>query len=206
MSKLKSTARLFPIVVNPKIDEYASQYKLCVQKTATSILELAYTVKEARDHLNYDDFAEFKKAIGATSSKDSYIKKLLMIAKAHSRLDLVKDKLPPNYTTLYELAKMPTDSFQKVCDDEVLSPNMTAKNFKSYLAVKVNNSLPAEEALLSFKNVSQTQKQHALTKLNELCIKFNIELKTKMILPSLIKSSNLIEVEDVVDKVELLAA
>ena len=44
---------------------------------------------------------EFREAIGANASKDTYIKKLLCIAKASARFTSISDRLPPSYTTLY---------------------------------------------------------------------------------------------------------
>ena len=203
MSKIKSIATLFPVVINPKIEEYASQYRLCIKKTAASILELACVVGEAKVDLSSDEFRKFKLSIGAPPSKDSYIKKLLKIANSSSRLSSVSDSLPPNYTTLYELAKMPSDSFQKVRNDGVLSPDMTAKTLSPYLDKTESSNALANEAVLVFKNVATTQRIDALKNLQELCNKFKIELKTKMILPTRIQNSITFDIDDAVDKREL---
>lgn len=203
MSKIKSIATLFPVVINPKIEEYASQYRLCIKKTAASILELACVVGEAKKDLSYEEFTKFRLSIGAPPSKDSYIKKLLKIANSSSRLSSVSDSLPPNYTTLYELAKMPSDSFQKVRNDGVLSPDMTAKTLSPYLDKTESSSASANEAVLVFKNVAPTQRIDALKNLQELCNKFKIELKTKMILPTRIQNSIPFDIDDAVDKREL---
>ena len=206
MSKIKSTATLLSVAINPKIDDYASQYRLCVKKTAASILELACIVREAKDDLSCDEFAKFRLSIGAPPSKDSYIKKLLKIANSSARLSLVSDCLPPNYTTLYELAKMPSDSFQKVCNDKVLSPDMTAKILSPYISKKGTISMTANESVLVFNNVASTQTLDALKNLQELCNKFKIILKTKMILPTPILKSPLFDIVDTVDKYELKTA
>jgi len=206
MSKIKSIATIFPVAINPKIEEYASQYRLCIKKTAASILELACVVGEAKKDLSCEEFRKFRLSIGAPSSKDSYIKKLLKIANSSARLSLVSDSLPPNYTTLYELAKMPSDSFQKVRNDGVLSPDMTAKTLSPYLDKTESSNASANEAVLVFKNVAPTQRIDALKNLQELCNKFKIELKTKMILPTRIQNAPQFNIVDVVDKYELKTA
>ena len=206
MSKNQSTATLYPVVINPKIEVYASQYRLCIKKTAASILELAGVVGEAKKDLSCDEFRKFRLSIGAPASKDSYIKKLLKIANAYARLSLVSDNLPPNYTTIYELAKMPSDSFQKIHNDGVLSPDMTAKTLSPYLEKTESSNANANEAVLLFKNVAPTQRIDALKNLQELCHKFKIELKTKMILPTRIQNSPQFNIVDVVDKYELKTA
>jgi hypothetical protein len=206
MSKIKSTATLFPVPINPKVEEYASQYRLCIKKTAASILELACVVGEAKEDLSIEEFKKFRLSIGAPPSKDSYIKKLLKIANSSVRLSSVSDSLPPSYTTLYELAKMPSDSFQKVCNDKVLSPDMTAKMLTPYVAKHGGSIATANEVVLVFKNVAQTEKLDALKHLQELCNKFKIELRTKMILPTRIQNSTQFNIEDVVDKYELETA
>ena len=57
-----------------KIEQFISEYRMRVQKTATAILELANVVYSASTSLSKSEFESFRNAIGADKSKDSYIK------------------------------------------------------------------------------------------------------------------------------------
>ncbi len=124
------------VVMNSQVEKFATQYRLCVQKTAIAILELAKVVGDAKRELSKDLFVEFREAIGANASKDTYIKKLLCIAKASARFTSISDRLPPSYTTLYSLSQMKDDVFKKISTDDVISPEMTARTLVNYLKMK----------------------------------------------------------------------
>lgn len=194
------------VVLNAEVEKFANQYRLCVQKTASAILELACVVGDANRLLSKELFIEFRQAIGANASKDSYIKKLIRISKASARLNALSDKLPPNYTTLYSLSKMSDETFTQVCEDDVISPRMTALTLSPYLNKKSNST--DLEVLLSFKNVSESDKFIAYKKIQDICTKFKIELKSKIdspFTPQIKKLSDLsaVEIEDVTPKAEL---
>jgi len=197
------------IVLNDQVEKFASQYRLCIQKTAAAILELANVVGDAKRDLSKELFIEFREAIGASASKDSYIKKLLCIANASARLNSLSDKLPPSYTTLYTLSKMPDDAFTQVCKDDLISPRMTALSLSPYTDKKSTST--AIDVLLSFKNVSDSDKLIAYNQIQAICSKFNIELKSKVASPfsSKIKKLsdlNAVAIEDATPKAELETA
>jgi hypothetical protein len=207
MSKVVAPVVSSMTVVNAQVEKFASQYRLCVQKTADAVLELATVVRDAKRELSKELFAEFRNEIGANSSKDSYIKKLLCIADASPRLNAMREKLPPSYTTLYALSKMTDDVFTQVCADEVISPSMTALALSPYLDVKSKTT--NLDVMLSFKSVLESDKFIAYKKIQEICNKFNIELKSKVDSPfsSQIKKLsdlNLVAIEDVTPKEELV--
>ena len=83
---------------------------------------------------------------------------------------------------------------------------MTAKTLSPYLDKTESRNASANEAVLVFKNVAPTQRIDALKNLQELCNKFKIELKTKMILPTRIQNAPQFNIVDVVDKYELKTA
>jgi hypothetical protein len=209
MSKVVAPVVSSTIVLNAQVEQFAAQYRLCVQKTATAILELANVVGDAKRNLSTELFAEFRDAIGANASKDSYIKKLLCISKASARLNALSNKLPPSYTTLYTLSQLSDDVFTKVCADDVISPRMTALALSPYLNKK--STTTELDVTLSFKNVSESDKFVALKQIQDICNKFNIELKSKIESSDTltIKKLTLVSSDEIVDvtpKSELLAA
>jgi len=163
-------------VVNVRVQEFADKYNLCVQKTANAIIDLANVVAEAKRTLSKELFTEFRNAIGADKSKDSYIKKLICIADASARFSQMIDKLPANYTTLYTLSSLKKDVFEQVVEDKVISPTMTALTLSKYLDKKTVKYI---EIALSFKNVKESEMGEAFTALAKLSEKYGISYKAK---------------------------
>ena len=192
-----------------KIEQFVSDYRMCVQKTATAILELANVVNSAYSSLSKSDFKAFRDAIGADESKDSYIKKLKCIAQKSARFNAISDKLPPSYTTLYTLSQLNDATFTQLCSDNVIAPNMTALALTSYVDKKSTKNVT--DIVLSLKNLSKEVKYLAFAEIQTVCKKFNIELKSNIQTPFANKIEKLADlnaflIEDVEVKSELETA
>jgi len=133
---------------------HVQKYNSSIQKTAENILELANVIKDAKTGLSDADFKKFRAAIGADEKKDSYIKKLLCIANASARLKPISDQLPPNYTTIYALAKMPTNDFQELRDIDAISPKMIASTLNILRPKPSKTRVNANELVLNFPSSS----------------------------------------------------
>ena len=209
-----TTSRVTPVLQDSvastaKIEQFISEYRMRVQKTATAILELANVVYSASTSLSKSEFKAFRDAIGADESKDSYIKKLKCIAQKSARFNAISDKLPPSYTTLYTLSQLNDATFIQVCSDNVIAPNMTALALTSYVDKKSNKN--DSDIVLSFKNLSNDVKYLAFFEIQAVCKKFNIELKSSSQLPFANKIEKLSDlkatlIEDVEVKSELETA
>jgi hypothetical protein len=165
------------VVINSQVEKFATQYHLCVQKTAIAILELAKVVGDAKRELSKELFVEFREAIGANASKDTYIKKLLCIAKASARFTSISDRLPPSYTTLYSLSQMKDDVFKKISTDNVISPEMTARTLVNYLkmkrvvvsAKKIRQNNQCVTFILDLKNIEKNTAVNVLKEIEKVC-------------------------------------
>jgi hypothetical protein len=170
------------VVINSQVEKFATQYHLCVQKTAIAILELAKVVGDAKRELSKELFVEFREAIGANASKDTYIKKLLCIAKASARFTSISDRLPPSYTTLYSLSQMKDDVFKKISTDDVISPEMTARTLVNYLkmkrvvvsAKKIRQNNQCVTFILDLKNIEKNTAVNVLKEIEKVCKSFFI--------------------------------
>jgi hypothetical protein len=173
------------IVLNAQVEKFASQYRLCVQKTAAAILELANVVFTAKNELTPKQFKEFRQEIGADFSKDSYIKKLCVIGENQTRFATIQDKLPASYTTLYNLAKIDTDSFAKVIDAQIISPQMTAMRLSQCLKMstvsaksKITSTHQKQHVqfALDLKNIDDSVALKVITEIYEVCEKYLIKV------------------------------
>lgn len=147
-------------VTSKKVFSFVERYRLSVKKTAESILELADVVYCAKTELTKEEFNQFRIAIDADASKDSYIKKLCVIASNSKRFEPIKDRLPASYTTLYALAKIEQSSFDEVLHKKIISPRMTAARLSK--CVKMS-------AIVSRAKVARTT--------HKQCVRFTFDLE-----------------------------
>ena len=64
------------------------------------------------------------------SKNGSTHRKLKKIGQNASRFKAVLDHLPNNWTTVYELSKLPNEQFDRVVSSGALTPQMTARELK----------------------------------------------------------------------------
>jgi hypothetical protein len=164
-----------------KIEQFISEYRMRVQKTATAILELANVVYSASTNLSKSEFESFRNAIGADKSKDSYIKKLICIAHQSARFNAISDKLPPNYTTLYSLSQLSDKEFQKIYLEDVISPQMTAMTLLQHKKMKTVVKKAKFKSInqcvtftLDLQNIDRVTAEKIIRSLGEVCKEFNI--------------------------------
>lgn len=159
------------------VSSFVSEYEVCVRKSTASILELADCVFRAKTQLSEKAYEEFCEKI-KVDKKSSYLKKLNCIAQSASRFKLVETQLPANYTTLYALTKVSDSNFDKMCNENVINPMMTAKQLNAYL----DKDIVAKPAVyeVMFKLDSKTDLKDILECMNvfdAVASKFKIELK-----------------------------
>ena len=170
------------VVTNTNIEQFVNQYHMCIQKTASVILELANIVYNAKNTLDDSEFQQFRDAIGADKFKDSYIRKLICIAKHSARFNPLSQKLPPNYTTLYSLSKLREDKFQKVIDANIISPDMTAKSLNHFLKIShttVSAKKKSKKGIcisftLDLQSIDMTTASKLFKEIDALCNEFHI--------------------------------
>ena len=171
------------VVSQEKVLTFVERYRLSVKKTAESILELANVVYSAKTELSKDEFIQFRVEIDADASKDSYIKKLCVIASNASRFEPIKDKLPASYTTLYALANIDQSKFDEVLEKNIISPRMTAIRLAKCVTMsnviaksKLNRSALKQciRFNLDLENIEDSIALKVIEEVKSVCEKFDI--------------------------------
>lgn len=121
-----------PVADGPSVQHFVTRYLSITKKSAETIVELSATLYEAETELNSPNFQQFCDEVKIEKGK-SHHKKLRTIGKHHERLNRVVDRLPSCWTTIYKLAKLPSEDFQALVDDDVLSAHMKAKDIDEHL-------------------------------------------------------------------------
>jgi hypothetical protein len=110
--------------------EYVSQFNTFLNKSAEAVLEMGRIVFEAKDKLDKNEFPVFCAAI-RLNAEGSAISKLKTIGGRYSTLSQYKDVLPNAWTTLYYLAKLSEEDFNRGLQQQLIHQTMTANELKA---------------------------------------------------------------------------
>ena len=113
-------------------EAYINSFKAAFSKTAKSVLEIGKIVYEAKLNLKEEQFDLFALKVGFKSGTSTIIKLLAIGSKYDFLIERI-DLLPASWTTLYDIAQLPVDQFEKCVDEGVIKPNLKGKDIKPFL-------------------------------------------------------------------------
>ena len=114
-------------IATPRYLELVQRYRTFAKACAENIVKLAETLVIAQRRLAPDTFGEFCKEVGL-DPEGSTFRKLVVIGKAASRFEPFVERMPNSWTTVYKLAKIDSNAFDRVTQSEQFSPFMTAND------------------------------------------------------------------------------
>lgn len=136
-------------VLSAETVKYIERYRSFARQTAESIINLGLTLIEAEEKLNPVDFKIFCDEISVPKGESVY-KKLRVIGGAASRLKVCADRLPNTWTTIYKIAQVAPDQFERLADS--LNPFITAKELNILLGKEeVTKKRAGEETVADFE-------------------------------------------------------
>ncbi len=113
------------------IADYAKQINACWRKTTDSVLETAALCAEAAKSLGDDDKKALVKKLDFSPAAFS---KLVKIGERKElQANPIKTLLPPNYSIVYELAKLGDDDLKRAVSDGIVSPSMSRASLKEWI-------------------------------------------------------------------------
>ena len=110
--------------LSAEVAHYVDRYRGFARQTADGIIGLAMTLVEAEEKLSTAEFKIFCELVGIPKGGPIY-KKFTKIGEAATRFEPYMEKLPSNWTTVYKLAALPPDKFDRVAQS--LTPFITAR-------------------------------------------------------------------------------
>ena len=162
-------------LVTPQIEEYVNRYKTFLRKTAEAVLGLAETLAEAKVKLNGVDFHCFCNEVGTPEGSPTYTK-LLKIADNAARFQPFIDRLPNTWTTIYKLAKLPSEQFERVSAD--LTPFITAREIDELVGEeKEPRNVEHYDIKLSFEDMLPEQKATIYQELDRLKAEYSFKVQ-----------------------------
>lgn len=114
-----------------KIESYAKQINGSWRKTTDSILETAELCAEAVDKLSKDDKTKLVEQLDFSAATFSKLAKIGQEPRLQE--EKVKALLPPNYSIVYEVAKLSSGELDAAISDQVISPTMSRADLEAWL-------------------------------------------------------------------------
>jgi hypothetical protein len=195
LKTLEPIAALVPNGTDPSdLDRLVVQFQTFARKSAENILGMAETLLEAERTLPLQASEQFCLRVGLDRKGSTY-RKLRAIGEASVRFKPLVDRLPNHWTTLYPLAKLPGDDFDRVTSDERFNPSMTAGDIRLILNgppkpntdrfskdffVDVSELLPHRQAEL-WKDLKELVKRYGVACKSRNGIRKNLKLRSSLI-------------------------
>ena len=119
------------VVDTKEIIVLVEKYNTFARKTAEGVLEMGKVVCEAKK-LKESEFHKFCELVGMSGSS-STVQKLLKIGEKYEFLIGHAKKIPANWTTVYELAKLTEAKIEELIDRGVISTSLIAADLNAAL-------------------------------------------------------------------------
>lgn len=162
--------------LTPFVNRFITAYK----KSAKNVIELATVIGETYATLNDDQFKDFCKKIGYTT-RSAYVSKMKTIYSNLGRFKDVMQDLPGNYTTIYDLGRMPLADFEKLVADGGIKLTMKAPK----VAKEVTPKKPASDCVV--KITWSTMSTNGLMALQRLLAGFDVQWGCKVEYPETVQ-------------------
>lgn len=130
-------------------DELIERMNSLSTNTAANILEIGALMLEAKQCLQKSDYDDFLQA-SHYMNKSACIRKWLRIGDAYIRLRTIAHRLPPQWTTIYKIAKLDPDKLGLLEQSKVLNPSVTAREIDEFLSAKNKHNSKKIKFILNF--------------------------------------------------------
>lgn len=119
------------VVESNEISILVEKFNTFARKTAEGVLEMAKVVYQAK-RLKESEFHRFCEIVGMSGSS-STVQKLIKIGEKYEFLIGHAEKLPANWTTVYELARLTEDKIEELIDRGVICTSLIAADLNAAL-------------------------------------------------------------------------
>jgi len=119
------------------VSDFVDRFKRVSRHGVENTIRLATILVEAEAGLSTAEFETFCNDVLIKRGKSEH-KKFRTIGKNAARFEQHMDKLPNNWTTIYDLAKMDSTQFDKLVAEGRLSPRLKAREILEFTGRKRN--------------------------------------------------------------------
>ena len=162
------------VPVQTRLAELASQYIVAGNRSVEQIFVAADAIVAANDELSKKLLPEFYRQIGIKEN-GSTDKKWQKIGAMKTRFLPFMDRLPNNWTTIYELAKLDDAKFKQLVDEGALQRDVTMQRIRDLTPERERQEKPTR-VVLDINKVARVQRKSFAKELKDLLEKFDVEL------------------------------
>jgi hypothetical protein len=123
------------VVESKEITVLVEKFNTFARKTAEGVLEMSKVICEAKK-LKDSEFYKFCELVGMSGSS-STVQKLIKIGEKYEYFIGNAEKLPANWTTLYELSKLTSEKIEELIDRGVVCTSLIASDLNVALGKPV---------------------------------------------------------------------
>lgn len=156
-----------------RVESYVKKYKSFLKQSGKSFVEQAKTIFEVEAELGQRYVESFYHQVGL-DPHGTTVRKFKIIGKHSTRFEPHLDKIPNNWTTLYDLAKLSIDNFNKIVDEGLLTPFVTAKDIRASVRGKPDDRPKSRRAAVDLS--AATDPRSLYSKLRSLADEFGVKL------------------------------
>ena len=166
-----------PVVDEPSasVEHFVRRFNAAWKRSAEAILDVATTLVEAHEELSEKRLDQFYSEIGM-DGKGSTSKKLRKIGEVRSRFNDVEDRLPNNWTTIYELARQEPDRFDELVEEGILHPAITLKEIHRSAKPAEEPAEPHCKVTIDINKIGLGRRKDFAGRLRKLLREFDVEL------------------------------
>jgi hypothetical protein len=157
---------------------FATRINALTTKSASSIIEIGSSFLEAKHELSPAEYRQFLFHLKYVEGSAS-IRKWNKIGEASIRLRLIENRLPIQWTTIYEIARLSQQKFDELMQSSVLCQAMTAKKMSEFFSNQVSKKSKPRKVHFTLTFEPDVDPLDLLQKINELQSAssiFNIEV------------------------------
>jgi hypothetical protein len=163
------------------------RYRHFAKESAANIVRLAETLVIAKQNLAPVHFDKFCEEVGLHKEGSTY-RKLMIIGENASRFEPFYDQLPNAWTTVYKLASIKQNEFDRVTKSDQFSPFMTARDVTEVLGkTLVTKKVSAAAITIDLHTLGVTDQLAVYGELNKLCERYKFSLKLNDALKELVE-------------------
>jgi hypothetical protein len=172
--------------VNEPLVPYIEQYKQFAKAGTNGVIDQYRTLVLAEEELSKKNFRRFCEEL-KLSPESSTFRKYKKIGEAADRLKCVADRLPSSWTTLYQLAMLKPEKFDRLLASGQLHPAMTAQELAVAISEGQTEARVHYFVRVDLDKVTDGIRIEALNKMTELAKAYGIEMKSSKPLNSLVE-------------------
>jgi hypothetical protein len=162
---------------NQRAKFLASRYRAAAKKSSGATIAMATTILQAERELTGGPLTKFYSAVGLDPNS-STVRKLKKIGQVSPRLRLHLARLPNAWTTLYEVAQLKSDEFERLLASDALHPLATWDELTTALGRGIKKAEDHRGITLPLRfrlgTLPESRRREFVDRLIDLCFDFKV--------------------------------